>query len=156
MAASTRGSYPAAIYGELTGEMTQGDQDLLAERGTGPSCLVDNITAPTLLIQGTVDTIFSLQEADDTAQILIANGVPTKVLWFCGGHGLCAAQSVRFQRRRVDRAADPRVVGPIRERRRVSVDRTRSSSGSTNAGSGFSSNIYPVSQGCTDRPSSSC
>ena len=48
-----------------------------------------NITAPTLLIQGTVDTTFSLQEADDNAQALIANGVPTKVLWFCGGHGLC-------------------------------------------------------------------
>lgn len=51
--------------------------------------LVNDITAPTLLIQGTVDTIFSLQEADDTAQTLIANGVPTKVLWFCGGHGVC-------------------------------------------------------------------
>ena len=77
---------PATIYGDLTGMMTQADQDLLTERKP----LVHNITAPTLLIQGTVDTIFSLQEADDTAQILISNGVPTKVLWFCGGHGLCA------------------------------------------------------------------
>ena len=76
---------PATINGDLTGTMTQADQDLLTERKP----LVNNITAPTLLIQGTVDTIFSLQEADDTAQNLIENGVPTKVLWFCGGHGVC-------------------------------------------------------------------
>ncbi len=34
--------------------------------------------------------MFSAQEADATAQILMANGVPTKVVWFCGGHGVCA------------------------------------------------------------------
>ena len=78
---------PAIIYGDLTGMLAQGDQDLLTARGPGD--LVKNITAPTLLIQGTADTTFSLQEADDNAQALIANGVPTKVVWFCGGHGLC-------------------------------------------------------------------
>ena len=81
---------PAVIYGDLTGMLTQADQDLLADRGPGdPRDLVDDITVPTLLIQGTVDTLFTLQEADATAQELIANRVPTKVLWFCGGHGLC-------------------------------------------------------------------
>jgi ABC-2 type transport system ATP-binding protein len=78
--------FPATVYGDLTGTMSQADQDLLTSRNP----LVGNITAPTLLIQGTADTIFSLQEADATAQTLIANGVPTKVLWFCGGHGVCA------------------------------------------------------------------
>jgi ABC-2 type transport system ATP-binding protein len=78
--------FPATVYGDLTGMMTQADQDLLTERNP----LVNNITAPTLLIQGTADTILSLQEADATARTLINNGVPTKVLWFCGGHGLCA------------------------------------------------------------------
>ena len=78
---------PATIYGDLTGMMAQADQDLLTARGPGD--LVKNITAPTLLIQGTADTIFSLQEADDNARALIAAGVPTKVVWFCGGHGLC-------------------------------------------------------------------
>ncbi len=84
---------PAVVYGDLTGLITPADQDLLAERGPdgtrGFPDLVSQITAPTLLIQGTVDTLFSLQEADTNAQELIANGVPTKVLWFCGGHGLC-------------------------------------------------------------------
>jgi ABC-2 type transport system ATP-binding protein len=30
-----------------------------------------------------------LAEADVTAKALIAHGVPTKVVWFCGGHGGC-------------------------------------------------------------------
>ncbi len=79
--------YPAAIYGNLTGTLTQEQQDLLSERG--PGALLGSITAPTLLIQGTVDTLFSLQEAQANALALMANGVPTKVLWFCGGHGVC-------------------------------------------------------------------
>lgn len=82
---------PATIFGVLTGRQTAAEQDRLAQLGPGgPLDLVGKITAPTLLIQGTVDTLFSLQEADSTAQTLIANGVPTKVIWFCGGHGLCA------------------------------------------------------------------
>jgi ABC-2 type transport system ATP-binding protein len=82
--------YPAAIYGDLTGMLTQDEQDLLAARGPGGTPdLVSQITAPTLLIQGTVDTLFPLSEADANATDLIAHGVPTKVVWFCGGHGLC-------------------------------------------------------------------
>jgi ABC-2 type transport system ATP-binding protein len=78
---------PAAIWGDLTGMVSPADQQLLADRGPGD--LVNNITAPTLLIQGTVDTLFTLAEADENAKMLIANGVPTKVIWFCGGHGAC-------------------------------------------------------------------
>ena len=82
---------PATIYGVLTGRQTPAQQDRLAQLGPGGAIdLIGKITAPTLLIQGTVDTLFSLQESDTTAQALIAKGVPTKVIWFCGGHGLCA------------------------------------------------------------------
>jgi ABC-2 type transport system ATP-binding protein len=82
---------PATIYGDLTGMLTQADQDLLAERGPGlPGNLIDQITTPTLFVEGTVDTLFTLQEADANAQILLDNGVATKVLWFCGGHGVCS------------------------------------------------------------------
>jgi ABC-2 type transport system ATP-binding protein len=80
--------YPASVSGALTGSLTQAQQDLLAERG--PGALIKDITAPTLLIQGTVDTLFSLQEADANALALMAAHVPTKVLWFCGGHGVCS------------------------------------------------------------------
>lgn len=79
---------PATISGDLTGHLTQAEQDLLAERG--PNYLLENITAPTLFIEGTVDTLFTLQEANANAQVLLGKGVATKVLWFCGGHGVCS------------------------------------------------------------------
>ena len=44
---------------------------------------------PTLLIQGTADTLFTLNEAITNYGILRGNGVPTKMVWFCGGHGAC-------------------------------------------------------------------
>ena len=82
--------YPAAIYGDLTGMLTPAQQDLLTASGPGgPLDLVGQITAPTLLFQGTVDTLFPLSEADANANELIADRVPTKVVWFCGGHGVC-------------------------------------------------------------------
>ena len=82
---------PAAINGLLTGTVSLADQKLLDDRG--PDELVDKITAPTLLIQGTVDTLFTLQEAHENAMALIGNGVPTKVVWYCGGHGACISST---------------------------------------------------------------
>ena len=79
--------YTALISTLLTGEVSQRNRLFLDERG--PDYLLDQITAPTLLIQGTVDTLFTLQEAHDNAIALIANGVETKVVWYCGGHGGC-------------------------------------------------------------------
>ena len=137
---------PAAIYGDLTGMLTQADQDLLAERGLGaPRDLVNNITAPTLLIQGTVDTIFTLQEADDNAQELIANGVPTKVLWFCGGHGLCLSNlfdpfdGALIERRTLDWL--DRYV------KRETVDTGPQFEWVDQRGQYFSSTVYPVPPG---------
>jgi ABC-2 type transport system ATP-binding protein len=83
--------YPAAIIGDLTGLVSRADQDLLKDRGPGD--MVDEITAPTLLVQGTVDTLFTLQEAHENAMALIGNHVPTKVVWFCGGHGACVSST---------------------------------------------------------------
>ena len=78
---------PAVIYADLTGKITPEDLLLMAQRGPGPvkgfPDLVSRITAPTLLIQGTVDTLLSLKEADLTAASPVAQGVPTKMLWFC-------------------------------------------------------------------------
>lgn len=50
---------------------------------------MSRIHAPTLLVQGTVDDLFTLQEAVDNYEILRRDGVPVKMLWFCGGHGIC-------------------------------------------------------------------
>ena len=137
---------PAAIYGALTGMLTQADQDLLAERGPGgPRDLVNNITAPTLLIQGTVDTSFTLQEAADTAQELITNGVPTKVLWFCGGHGLCVNNLFDLR----DGALIERRTLEWLDRyvRREDVDTGPQFEWVDQRGQYFSSNVYPVPPG---------
>jgi ABC-2 type transport system ATP-binding protein len=55
----------------------------------GPGDLVGNITAPTLLEQGTIDTLFALNEAVINFGILQAKHVPVAMLWMCSGHGVC-------------------------------------------------------------------
>jgi ABC-2 type transport system ATP-binding protein len=55
----------------------------------GPGALIRRIHIPTLLIQGTVDTLFTLQESVDNFRALKRNHVPLKLVWFCGGHGVC-------------------------------------------------------------------
>jgi ABC-2 type transport system ATP-binding protein len=79
--------YAGVVTGTLLGVLTPGQQATLSS--SGPGQLVHDITAPTLLFQGTVDPLFPLQQAVANAQILDANGVPVKMVWFCGGHGAC-------------------------------------------------------------------
>ena len=78
---------PAAIVGILTGYASPADIALLNDRGYADQ--IGDITAPTLLFQGTVDTLFTLGQADLNAKALIAAGTTTKVVWYCGGHGAC-------------------------------------------------------------------
>ena len=56
---------------------------------------VRQITAPTLLIQGTADTLFTLDEAIRNYGILRSKRVPTRMIWFCGGHGVCLTSAGR-------------------------------------------------------------
>jgi ABC-2 type transport system ATP-binding protein len=77
----------AGTEGVATGHFSQQSVDFFASRGLPR--LVDKIRAPTLLIQGTADTLFTLDEARRNQAILRANGVPVRMLWFCGGHGVC-------------------------------------------------------------------
>ncbi len=79
--------YSGVITGTLLGILTGSQQALLAN--SGPGTLVSNITVPTLLLQGTVDDLFPLSQAVTNAQLLAANNVPVKMVWFCGGHGIC-------------------------------------------------------------------
>lgn len=79
--------FPVAIAGVLFGHADPADIELLESFGY-PDQLAD-ITIPTLLIQGTVDTLFTLDQAHRNALELIAAGTTTKVLWYCGGHGAC-------------------------------------------------------------------
>ena len=63
--------------------------DLAWFAARGPGEAVSRISVPTLLIQGIVDTLFTLDEAVTNYQVFEKNGVPTAMLWFCGGHGVC-------------------------------------------------------------------
>lgn len=56
---------------------------------TGPGERIADITAATLLIQGVPDTLFTLSAAVTSAQTLLSVGTQTKMLWYCGGHGVC-------------------------------------------------------------------
>ncbi|MGB3356390.1 MAG: CocE/NonD family hydrolase [Mycobacterium sp.] len=79
--------YPAVILGDLLGIITETQQAILAS--SGPTVLVSNITAPTLIIQGTADGLFTLAQSVTNALLLDANGVPVEMIWACGGHGIC-------------------------------------------------------------------
>jgi ABC-2 type transport system ATP-binding protein len=133
--------YPGLIYGDITGTIKPEDQQLIDERG--PDELVGQITAPTLLIQGTVDTLFTLAEADANAKALIAVGVPTKVVWYCGGHGACIStrnDGVMVKRATMD-WLDRYVKGDL------TVDTGPQFEWVDQHGTQFSSNTYPVKQG---------
>ncbi|OKH81259.1 hypothetical protein EB75_17430 [Mycobacterium sp. ST-F2] len=85
--------YAGVLLGDLLGILTPYQQKLL--RQSSPGALVDNITAPTLVVQGTVDDLFPLRQAITNVQLLSdnvdaqGNPVPVKMVWFCGGHGVC-------------------------------------------------------------------
>ena len=77
-------SYKASTTSEI---ISPADRAFFADRGPGD--LVSRITAPTLIVQGTVDNLFTLDEGITNYRILRGRGVPTAMLWFCGGHGVC-------------------------------------------------------------------
>ena len=69
----------------LDGEpLTDADRALLDR--SSPSAVLDDMTAPTLLLQGTNDTLFGLDQADANARQIAAAGAPVEVTWFGGGH----------------------------------------------------------------------
>ena len=73
--------------GTTTGVLSDEDRDWFLSRG--PAALVEQIRVPTLIVQGTVDTLFTLDEGLTNLAILESNDVPSAMVWFCGGHGLC-------------------------------------------------------------------
>jgi ABC-2 type transport system ATP-binding protein len=80
---------PSAIESaQATGQLGEDDEAWFRERG--PSDAVAAITAPTLFVQGTVDTLFTPAEALTNHRTLRDAGVPTAMVWFCGGHGSCS------------------------------------------------------------------
>ncbi|NTY59733.1 alpha/beta hydrolase family protein [Mycolicibacterium sphagni] len=78
--------YLGVISGVLTGLLSNTAQAVLSS--SGPDFVVGNISAPTLFEQGTIDVLFTLQQAIENAQAL-QPGVPAQMIWSCVGHGVC-------------------------------------------------------------------
>jgi ABC-2 type transport system ATP-binding protein len=54
----------------------------------GPRQFLSKVNVPTLLVEGTADTLFTLNEAMRN-YAAINPRVPVRMMWFCGGHGVC-------------------------------------------------------------------
>jgi ABC-2 type transport system ATP-binding protein len=83
------GRFAADVCAAYLSMATSGTPDAAALallRRSSPATVLDRITAPTLLIQGAVDTLFPLSEADANARGIAAGGTPVRVAWFTGGH----------------------------------------------------------------------
>lgn len=78
----------AAKTGLTDGTVSDEDVEWFTSRGPGDEAIA-KIDIPTLFIQGTVDTLFTLDEAARNTAVLQEDEVPTAQLWFCGGHGTC-------------------------------------------------------------------
>ena len=76
-----------AAQGKATGTTTASNEAWFLARGPGD--LVKDIHVPTLIVQGTVDTLFTLDEGITNYEQVKKDGVPVSMVWFCGGHGVC-------------------------------------------------------------------
>ena len=76
-----------AAQANTTGRVDPADEAWFAARG--PGHLVADIHVPTLIVQGTVDTLFPLEEGISNYEQVRKDHVPVSMLWFCGGHGVC-------------------------------------------------------------------
>lgn len=74
-------------HGVATGELSAEFRSYLNHRS--PSRFVDRVRVPTLLQQGTTDTLFPLINAERHYRVLRENRVPVKMVWNCEGHSLC-------------------------------------------------------------------
>ena len=81
----------AAKTGLSEGLLSEADRQWFVDRGPGDG--IDHVTVPTLFVQGTVDTLFTLDEAITNYRSLRQRGIPTAMLWFCGGHGTCLTKA---------------------------------------------------------------
>lgn len=80
------------FYNSVVGGLSTGmipPAELRWFQAHGPDFLLDRIRAPTLIAQGTVDTLFDLDQGHRNYMALKREGNPLKMMWFCGGHGVC-------------------------------------------------------------------
>ena len=77
----------ACVAGLASGNLPAATERWFREHG--PDYLVKRIRIPTLVIQATSDTLFTLRQGIATYRTVKANGAPVKMIWTCEGHGIC-------------------------------------------------------------------
>jgi ABC-2 type transport system ATP-binding protein len=75
---------PALLVAATTGTVDPSTTASL--RHASVSSYVKKVTIPTLVVQGQNDTLFNLNEGIANYRALQAQGTPTKMIWFSGGH----------------------------------------------------------------------
>ena len=55
----------------------------------GPAQFLSRVRVPTLILQGAVDDLFTLDEGIANYRALRRTGTTVAMAWFCGGHGVC-------------------------------------------------------------------
>ncbi|HWL64527.1 MAG TPA: hypothetical protein VNP73_00995, partial [Actinomycetota bacterium] len=83
--------YNAVVGGLATGAIPDSEVGWFEEHG--PDFLLKKLDIPILIAQGSVDTLFDLTQAHRNYQALKQNDIPLKMMWFCGGHGVCNVDS---------------------------------------------------------------
>jgi ABC-2 type transport system ATP-binding protein len=82
--------------GLRTGVLT--DEQIRWFLDRGPADAVADITAPTMVVGGTIDTLFTLDEDVTNYRMLRDADTPVSMYWFCGGHGTCLTEKGDPQR----------------------------------------------------------
>jgi ABC-2 type transport system ATP-binding protein len=72
---------------ETTGVIDARAESFFESRG--PSQVLSRVKVPTLILQGTVDDLFTLDEGIANYVALHHQGTTVSMAWFCGGHGAC-------------------------------------------------------------------
>jgi ABC-2 type transport system ATP-binding protein len=85
------GAYPPQIHQAFAEAMTTGSnsepiQDWFSFRST--TARSADVRTPTLIIQGTIDTLFPLQDAFQNYLNIRGAGTPVKLITYCSGHSL--------------------------------------------------------------------
>jgi ABC-2 type transport system ATP-binding protein len=86
--------YQAILTGNLFGRVSE--SALAMVNSSGPTVLLNELDVPALIVQGTYDSLFPLDQSVANAQTILANpyDTPVKMIWFCGGHGPCNDEAV--------------------------------------------------------------
>ena len=104
------------ITGNLFGFISESGHAALAS--SGPTKLLSKLNAPVMFNQSTADALFTLRRAVENAQTLLEQnpylngtidpdaqtypvGVAPKMVWFCGGHGVCTTQTEDQQKQQM-------------------------------------------------------